>query len=353
MSNNVLDSIVHAIAYDPDHILNCPHDLSHNFKSETEFIDDQQQELTNALDEASKLDLKELLIKPSDATSVAKPVLPADLNLTKSSELSSIFKKSDVVNRAEKNHAKKNLKSLIKLQERIETIKKSMKNPFEMFLPNEFRSQSNTANTDNAEITKWNLIKTEVVKATPFVLQKKQAFANEEEDENVAKPANTNMIPLKQQFKQEKYKHQVKNKILKNVDFTDAIIEYNKSKVEKVHALGSKDLEDEEIQSVDIDTQQQQLNDLIASRISSNLKSLSEAVKSGINEGEAASSAAFSYDAKSMNELFAKPAPKKGEYDPSSKIKRVQFSKVNKRRSTNAVTRNKQNQSMTFKKEDK
>jgi hypothetical protein len=38
--------------------------------------------------------------------------------------------------------------------------------------------------------------------------------------------------------------------------------------VEKVYALGSKDLEeaedDEEIQSIDIDTQQQQLNDLIA-----------------------------------------------------------------------------------------
>jgi hypothetical protein len=122
-----------------------------------------------------------------------------------------------------------------------------------------------------------------------------------------------------------------------------------------VYALGSKEMEEDgEIQSIDIESQQQQLNDLIASKINSNLKSLSELVKN-TNEGETTSEATFkkpfSYDPQSMEQLFAKPTNKKGDYDPSARIKRVQFNKVNKRRSTNALTRNKQNQSVTFKKD--
>jgi len=356
VSNSVLDSIAHAVAYDPDHILNCPHDLSHNLKDQSELNDESSRQMVtnaNGFEEATKLKLEDLLIKQNEQFSSSRQLsLPKDLNFTSASKLKTIFRKYDPINRIGSISSKKNLKTLQKLKEKIELIQSSMKNPFELFLPLEFRSNI-------SEVVKWNLIKTEEVKATPFVLEKNVSLASKEED-LAEKNSNFNMIPLKQQFKHEKYKSDkkhVKSKALKNVDFTDIITEYNKSKVEKVYALGSKDLEegedDEEIQSIDIDTQQQQLNDLIASKISSNLKSLSESVKNsnGTSTNEASSKKAFSYDAESMDQLFAKPANKKGDYDPSARIKRVQFSKVNKRRSTNALTRNKQNQSVTFKKD--
>ena len=263
--------------------------------------------------------------------------------------MKNILKKSDDHTRLESIDTPKYWKSLQKLKEKIEAIKSTVENPFEMFLPFEFRSSG------KCEMLKWNLIKSEEVKAKPFVLEKNTSLVSKEEDMSAKNP-NFNMIPLKQQSKQEKFKNNdkkyTKNKVLKNVDFTEAIVEYNKSKVEKVYALGSKDLENEEIQSIDVDAQQQQLQALIADKISSNLKSLSESVKCATLKDDAKTSKPFVYDPQSMDQLFAKPASKKNEYDPSSKIKRVQFSKVNKRRSTNAVTRNKQNQSLTFKKEN-
>lgn len=348
--NSVLDTIAHAVAYDPDHILNCPHDLSHNLKEESELTDDSHQMITdtNAHEEATKLKLEDLLIKKNEQFIL--PSKPLDLDFTPTSKLKTIFRKYDSANRLDSIGTKKNFKTLQKLKEKIELIKSSMKNPFEMFLPFEFRS-------NKCEIIKWNLIKTEEIKSKPFVLEKNVSVASKQE-ESSEQNGIFNMIPLKQQFKHEKYKidkKHSKSKALKNVDFTDIITEYNKSKVEKVYALGSKEMEEDgEIQSIDIESQQQQLNDLIASKINSNLKSLSESVKNK-NAGETTSEATFkkpfSYDLQSMEQLFAKPTNKKGDYDPSARIKRVQFNKVNKRRSTNALTRNKQNQSVTFKKD--
>ena len=39
-----LDSIVHSVSYDPDHILNCPHDLSHSSNADVEIKDEQQHQ---------------------------------------------------------------------------------------------------------------------------------------------------------------------------------------------------------------------------------------------------------------------------------------------------------------------
>lgn len=50
-----------------------------------------------------------------------------------------------------------------------------------------------------------------------------------------------------------------------------------------------------------------------------------------------------------MNQMFSKP--EKAQNDQANKTRRVdnKFGKVNKRRATNAVTRNKHNKSHTFK----
>lgn len=79
--------------------------------------------------------------------------------------------------------------------------------------------------------------------------------------------ADVFMIPLKKQFKMEKHSESKKlKKKLKNVDFSDAIIEFNKSRAERIEALGADEEEQEKL-------------DKISEKVKENLNSLSQFVK--------------------------------------------------------------------------
>ncbi len=216
-----------------------------------------------------------------------------------------------------------------------------------MFLPNEFRQPSDS---EKNKITKWCLLK-------PFKSQSKAVQSNETVQAKAAQtvsPTEEFMIPLKQQFRSEK-KPQGKKR--KNVDFTDAIIEYNRAKA-RVNALGGDNEEEmlNENQNDDIDTeiqeQQQKLDALVQQKITANLKLLSkETAAPGSSKETNGNEEIYTYDAQSMNKLFAKPEVTRNEFDPASKIRNSKHSKVNKRRMTNAITRMKNNHSLTYKKD--
>jgi hypothetical protein len=229
-------------------------------------------------------------------------------------------------------------------------LKEEMENPFSLFLPREFQ-QENSRSFKN-----WVLLKPLKQTAKSSLLLTKP-----KEEEKVATP-DIMMIPLKQQYKFEKYSAgEMKAKKRKsNVDFTDAIIEYNKQKQVRVNALGAEDGEDgaemiNEYQNNDIDkeiqTQQEKLEELMQKKIQANLGILSQeaiAKNCASSEGTPATSSIYTYDPQKMNKLFAKPEVVNDRFDPASKIRSSKHKAVNKRRMTNAVTRMKNNHSLTY-----
>lgn len=346
--NNAMDSIVQFAKYDPDNILNCPHDFPHKYQeSQNSDQMDMQQANDSAIEEVSKLSLNDILIKPNNK--ISQLDMPKSLNIPRNgSSLKELFVKTN-------NQEITKIKNIKKLEEKVKDIKSSMRSPFEFFLPKEIRKVSEIDENE----TKWNLIKsvqTEVhnqVQINPTDLATEQSITND-----------INMIPLKQQFKKEKHvllgHDKKKKKALKNVDFSDAIIEYNKSKTEKINALGS--IQEEE--SSELNEQSQKLNELINKKLTENLKSLSEQVKVGSFEFGGASSGSganessegeFVYDTNDMNKLFSKPQSSKDnvKYDPSSRLKQNKFDKINKRRQTNLVSRAKHNLTYTYKEPNK
>ncbi len=215
-----------------------------------------------------------------------------------------------------------------------------------MFLPDEFRQKTN-GGKNNSPLQKWCLLKP--LKTQPEL----PSNANVQAKADLAlSPTEEFMIPLKKQFRSEK-KLQQPSKKRKNVDFTDAIIEYNKSK-SRINALGGENEEEmpNENQNVDIDSeiqeQQEKLDALLQQKISANLKLLS---KESVVESSKKTAEIYSYDPVSINKLFTKPEVTRNEFDPASKIRNSKHSKVNKRRMTNAITRMKNNHSLTYKKD--
>jgi ribonuclease D len=352
--NNAMDSIVQFAKYDPDNILNCPHDFPHKYQESlnSDQMDIQQANDTSvAIDEVSKLSLNDILIKPSNKISQLDMPKSLDVSHTGSS-LTDLFSKSS-------NEQINTIKNIKKLEEKVREIKSSMKSPFEFFLPREIRKITQDDNT----APKWNLIKS--VNENEAYNQAQINIADLLPQETATN--DINMIPLKQQYKKEKHlllgHDKKKKKLLKNVDFSDAIIEYNKSKIEKINALGS--IQEEE--NSELNDQSQQLNELINKKLSENLKSLSQQVKVGSFEfgsdvGASSGSAAnessegeFFYDPNNMNKIFSKPQSSKDniKYDPSSRLKQNKFDKINKRRQTNLVSRAKHNLTFTYKEPNK
>lgn len=72
LSNNLLNSIVQSVKYDPDSILNCPHDFPHTNEHESEMMesDANQRHLMDGshVEDAIRSDLADLLIKPRQTT---------------------------------------------------------------------------------------------------------------------------------------------------------------------------------------------------------------------------------------------------------------------------------------------
>jgi len=333
-NESVLESIVHLTVYDPNNIINNPHDLTHTHSNQNGGLDesmniDNEQEM--------KLNLKDLLIKtPTDV------ILPDNLVKLKESKLSNMFSKNDQFNLKEKN-----------LKEKIKKINDTIENPFGMFFPADLRLN----NQIQSEYTPWNLIKaTEINQSLDFsnnvaLKQEEPVILNED----------TLMIPLKKQFNLEKYssekQQKAKNKTFKNLEYNEAIIAYNKSQEEKQMGLGNNNNNNNSESSDDseVDLQQQKLTNLIEEKIRSNLKLLSgsvpeqsEGAAAGGGGGATSSTKAFEYDMNKINSLFSSQ-DKNTVFDPTSKMRKGNFNKVNKRRTTNAVTRSNNAKSVTFK----
>ena len=342
-SSSVLESIVHLTTYDPNNVINSAHDFPQ------EAIE-QQEDTTQ-----TSINLNDIFIKPVSVDLS----LPDDLSPNTVCPLVELFNKDfGLKTPQDSSPAVKLNKKVKQLEEKINKIKQSIENPFKMFLPVEFRQ---AASQLDVEVRKWSLLKPREVTTTQQV---DKEVPKMDVTEKPADKIDVTMIPLKQQYKFEKFsgaeRKPKKRSFNKNVDFTDAIIEYNKSKVEKINALGSSDLDRAPNQNDDMDheieVQQKKLDDLMQQRIRSNLQLLSQQTMSQASDEQAATAAsksspeaAFVYNIETMNKVFTKPDMVANKFDPASKIRKANHSKVNKRRMTNAVTRSKNNQSVTYK----
>lgn len=260
------------------------------------------------LEIVNKSNLGEFLIRPAERSiSLPNEFLPqSDTCLNKFFDKKVFNEKLD--------------KRLKKIEEKVKEIKKQIRSPFEMFLPKYYQIGYNIDPNQY-----WKLIKSSQIK--------KVEVEQEQEPVELVKKDDVLMIPLKKQFKQEKNTETKKlKKKLKDVDFSEAIIEYNKRKTEQIEALGSENLEngDEQFEK-------------LSEKVKDNLKSISEFVKKANFSKE---SQEFKYDPDTMNQMFSKQS----ETKPKAKRFEDKFGKANKRRSTNAVTRSKNNKSFTFKK---
>jgi ribonuclease D len=122
---SALDSIVHSVKYDPESILNCPHDFPHNNERQS----DQMEEMDHAnadADPAHETNLVDLLIKPTSTSDFHLPVNM--LHSLDKSSLSELFLKS--TNLTGKSRATKS-----SAVDKVKSIKMSIENPFEMYLP--------------------------------------------------------------------------------------------------------------------------------------------------------------------------------------------------------------------------
>lgn len=303
--SKLLETIVHSVTYDPTSILNCPHDFPHqSIKSES-----METEQATYLEAAHESNLSDLLIRPVERSSS----LPNEFKHKSVIPLDKFFDKTVFNEKLDKR--------LKKIEERVKEIKKQMKSPFEMFLPKYYQ-----IGHDIRPDQYWNLI-------TSSEVQKVQS---EQEPEPV-EPTKTDdvlMIPLKKQFKHEKNTETKKlKKKLKDVDFSEAIIEYNKRKNEQqVEALGDTEKNDEQFEK-------------LSEKVKDNLKSISQFVK---NANFSKDSEQFKYDPENMNQMFSKAHS--SEKEPKAKRFEDKFGKANKRRSTNALTRSKNTKSFTFRK---
>jgi ribonuclease D len=349
LKNNetILDSIVHLASYDPNNIIDCPHDLPHssdrNSNSQDGRHTDHSAMTTNQFE----------LFKPlSSAEKKRDELLPNDLFILGDNDINQILSLEN------DEKTKKNKK----LNEKVQVIKSSLKNPFEIFLPKELR-RSNCENEGNV----WTLLKQETkstISATTSKADNQSIINNNESEAN----NDENLISLKKQSRLEKLTSngRTKKKNLKNVDFTDAIIEYNKTKHQKnkEKALGCETIDDNINNDDDDDEQQSD----VSKSIQKNLQFLSKSIR---KESEAATltkekahkniQQLFSYDSKSINDKFSKAALQPNQqkqfdptmlesYAPSSSNgkKNNAGSRVNKRRTTNALTRAKHTKSETF-----
>lgn len=343
-SKSVLESIVHLTTYDPNSIINCAHDFPQDRDDQMDIL--QQQDAT--------VNLSDLLVKPN----IVDDNMPNNLVKEATSTLTNLFNKEFHVNLEENSLEKvKQNKKLKKIEEKVKTIKNEIEHPFSMFLPSEFRKTNNL----DTSIKKWILLKAKKIESVEPSIQSSvtQTKIEKESTEEF-------MIPLKKQYRLEKFTSGEKKtkKRANKIDFTDAIIEYNKSKIARVNALGGEDDRNliNENQNDDIDKtieiQQKKLDNLVQDKIRSNLSILSKESNNPKNSFASNSEhldknqeTIYSYDVEAMNKLFAKPEKTRDEFDPASKIGNSRHKKVNKRRMTNSVTRVKNNHSLTYKKE--
>ena len=331
---SVFESIVHLASYDPNNMINNPHDLPHG-QSDQNGNEEAAMNVDVNHDNEVQLNLKDLFIKPIVKSTKVSFRLPDNLIELKYSKLSDLFAKERVYRTAEKKAHN--------LQEKIKKINESIENPFSMFLPPELRHNANP----NENYVTWNLLK-----STENQNQSQNSTASLSKPEEPVKiDQDILMIPLKKQFFLEKFSGEKKQKTkhTKNLEYTEAIIEYNRVQEKNQAGLGNSKVSSDSDEDGQVDIQQKKLNNLIEQKILSNLKLLSNASANENNEAKSAPQAPFEYDKEKINKLFANSNETKGDFDPTSKIRKSTLNRVNKRRTTNAVTRSNNSKSVTFK----
>jgi len=323
---SVFESIVHLASYDPNSMINNPHDLPHQQSDQN--ANEESMNVDTNHDNEVKLNLKDLLIKPSVKASFS---LPENLFEIKCSKLSDV---------KELTHQTKEKKTKT-LQEKIKKINDSIENPFSMFLPKEMRLNAN----QNEKHISWNLLK-----STENNQSLNSTGNLSKPEEPIKIDQDELMIPLKRQFYLEKFSGEKKSKTkhTKNLEYTEAIIEYNRIQEENQAGLRNSN-ESSDSEDGQVDSHQKKLSNVIEQKILSNLKHLANASANGNQEATSATSeASFEYEKEKINKMFYNSNETKGDYDPTSKIRKSTLNRVNKRRTTNAVTRSNNSKSVTF-----
>jgi ribonuclease D len=329
---SAVNTFIHLPLYDPDNILNCPHDSAH-FNARNEDID------VDVVSSISKF--SDLLIKPNKI----ELNIPNDIifSIDKASLFVDNVKQGLLTNNNKDNRVKRKLK----VKSRIDLIINSMKNPFEKYLPNDLRRQ------DIDEDEKWTLLQ-----KTKIELVNKPVDLNEFVQAKVEDLPDNNLIPLKLQLKQQQKEKEGESntlnpikttkkmkKLIKELELNNAIEARNRRREQESAALGGVNRNNNNNEYV--------MDESASSAICSNLALIAANVRGNNNSNEEATE--FSYDNQNFNEMFNKNKYKnqKNVYDPSSKLNNVKFGRVGKKRNFNqaaSVSRSKNNQSATFKK---
>ena len=321
-------AFIHLPLFDPDSILNCPHDSAHFNNKMNEDVDVRN---------SGTLKLNDLLIKPVNLTNAAIDV-PNGMSFLQNKN-NFLFMTNN--NNTKVSKGSKAGKRKLKHDNKINTIKNSMTNPFEKYLSNDLRTNKRLA---NEEEEKWVLLKTSTNKINNLQVIDKSNI--EEIQPKVEDLPDSNLIPLKLQIRQEN-QHQVKNngkkmpksmkKMIKELEISNAIEEKNRVREEQE---GNSDLIlDEEYQK----------------RIINNLELIAANVRDNQTSTNCSNEPTFSYDKKNLNKVFSKNKSQNRSFDPANKMRNGgKFGgRVNKRGNFNAaasISRSKNNQSSTFKK---
>lgn len=274
-------TFIHLPSYDPTTTLNNPHDFTHS------------RDENKPLSVDSNANLKDMLIKPNE--------LKCEFIL-KQSKFNGVFETTS--------------KSYKKINEKVNKIKETMLNPFEIYLPAKLRP---SAVID--ESRKWCLIENNDLKE----VKKEEKY--KQELKKTPKPAAVDLIPLAAYKKTEQIEKGIIKKTKKaKLDMTDAIEEANNLKRKKPDTLGDTN-EEENMEAEEA--------------ISKNLSKIAESVRTN---------QPFNYEQVDLNQIFDKSStqPKK-LYDPTSKVRNIKVGRVSKK-SKASMRRSNNNKMATFKK---
>ncbi len=322
LPSTATNSFIHLPLFDPDSILNCPHDSAHfNVKN------NEDEEVVRNVNNMSKLN--DLLIKPPTILNKNLQVPNGIVFLTENN----FFTDNKIKN--EENTSVKSGKRKLKREDKINKIKNSMSNPFEKYLIHELRRGG--GNEEEEEEKKWILL----TKNTNEILIN---INNKQESNELVQPKvqdlpDNNLIPLKFQLRQENQQQSTKTskslkKMIRDLEISNAIEDTNRSREEQ-EANGDLILDEEYQKSI--------LN---------NLEFIAANVKNTTSQ-----QASFNYDDQNLNKEFSlnkKQNFNNKFYDPSNEKVKKFGGRVNKRgnnfNSAASISRSRNNQSTTFKK---
>ena len=325
------NSFIHLPLFDPDSILNCPHDSAHfNVKNN----EDEEVRNVNTTNGNNMSKLKDLLIKPTTLNNNFD--VPNGIEFLTDNTLF-----ADIKNKLEEENYVKIGKRKLKREDKINKIKNSMINPFEKYLTNELRRGKNL-NKDEEE--KWTLLRTNILMNGLISKNSDNQKSNELVQPKVEDLPDNNLIPLKLQIRQQNQQLSTKTpksikKMVKELEISNAIEERNRQREEQ-EANSDLILDDEYQKSIRNNLE------LLAENVRKNSQTSTSSITTAVG--------GFNYDNQNLNKAFSSNKNQNKFYDPTNQKVKKFGGRVNKRgnnfNAAASISRSRNNQSSSFKK---